>query len=157
MKNVITAILSVVLLATVLTMFASCGNNSPEDAVKAYADMLKSPSAGNIKAVAPESFWNELESEYDVTVDMIAAQFNGGRKIEYEIISTEEVDDLDEWKEQNGGIPGVDTDDITAVYTCELDTNESRVFYDTFTVIEVDGKYYAVEAMKLLAMSAVSL
>lgn len=157
MKKVITAILSVVLLATTLTVFASCGNSSPEDAVKAYANMLKNPSAGNIKAVAPESFWNELEAEYGVTTDDIAAQFNGGRKIEYKIVSTEQVEDLDEWKDQNGGIPGVDTDDITAVYTCELDTAQSRVFSDTFTVIEVDGKYYAVEAMKLLAMSAVSL
>lgn len=158
MKKIITVILSVLLLTATLTMFASCGSNSPEDAVKAYAKMLEKPSKSNIEALAPDCFWEEMESEYEVTPEALANLIggSGGRKIDYTVTATEELD-LDEWKDAHASLPGIDSEQVTAVYSCELDTDESRVFFDTFTVIEVDGNYYAAEVLQLFAMSASSL
>ena len=158
MKKVITVILSVLLLATTLTVFASCGNDTPEVAIENYAKMLKLATKGNVEDVAPEAFWEELESEYDVTPADLAEKIGGGNIIDFSVTSVEEVDDLDDWKDANDRILGIDTDDITAVYIVEVESDSSsRVFGSRFTVFELDGEFYAVEVLTLLTMTAYSM
>lgn len=161
-------IAGVVVVAIIVGVLLSGGGY--KGAIKDYMNFICDGKVSNVEGFAPEKYWEEIEDEYDVSLDDLEDDLQDEYeesvedkdiKYSYEIKDSEQMDkdDLEDLAESiHDKYDFIDEDDVTDAYEVEveitMEEDDDKDDYDMdLRSVKIDGKWYPMSGSSFVTDS----